>query len=169
MDIATEYIKKHILAITISVLGFLSAIVTLFTNVEQTISIKWLIFVIFISLVLLVVLIGIIIEFLKNNLNIEDVNQLKLVDLNKRTAKGEVYLNKSSINFAYGDVVKVYYLDKDEIEQFIGIGIIEHVQKQQNICHIYFLFKSENNDKRKEVYFSLKINKDELKLLMEKE
>jgi len=169
MNIAKDYFKKHILAITISALGFLSAIVTLFINVDQTISIRWLISTIFISSVLLSVLIGIIIEFLKNNPDIKDINQLKLVDLNKSTDKGEVYLNKSSISFAYGDVVKVYYLDKDEIEQFIGIGIIEHVQKQQNICHIQFLFKNENNDKIKEVYFSLKINKDEMKLLMERE
>ena len=42
-----EYIKKHIIAVFISVAGFLSALVTLFINVNETISIKWLIFTIF--------------------------------------------------------------------------------------------------------------------------
>lgn len=164
-----EYIKKHILAVLIGVLGFLSAIVTLFINVNEVISIKILIFVIFVTCVVLSILIGFIIELLKNNYNNDNVNNLKLIDLNKSTEKGEVFLNKSNIDFDYGDVVKIYYLDKDKIERFIGIGIIGHIQKEQNICHINFLLKENSNQKTNEVYFSLKINKDELELLTSKD
>lgn len=164
-----EYIKKHILAVLIGVLGFLSAIVTLFINVNELISIKILIFVIFITCVVISILIGFIIELLRNNYNDININNLKLKNLNKSTEKGEVFLNKSNIDFAYGDVVKIYYLDKDKIERFIGIGIIVHIQKEQNICHINFLLKENPNEKTNEVYFSLKINKDELELLTSKD
>ncbi|MFW2579110.1 hypothetical protein ACN5PC_04050 [Aliarcobacter butzleri] len=160
-----EYIKKHILAVLIGVLGFLSAIVTLFINVNELISIKFLIFIIFVTCVIVSILIGFIVELLKNSYNNDTVNNLKLKNLNRSTEKGDVYLNKSNIDFAYGDVVKIYYLDKDKIERFIGIGIIGHIQKEQNICHINFLLKENPNEKTNEVYFSLKINKDELELL----
>jgi hypothetical protein len=164
-----KYIKIHIFAVSISILGFLSAIVTLFINITQLISVKWLIFLLFIALVVIVTLIGFIIDFLKATNKGYNINQLKLKDLNKSTSKGEVFLNKSKIDFDYGDVVKIYYLDKDKIEKFIGIGIIEHIQKEQHICHINFLSKNKIDDKINEVYFSLKINKDELKLLIEKD
>ncbi len=164
-----EYSKTHIFAVSISILGFLSAIVTLFIDIKQLVSIKWLIFLIFIALVIITVLIGFIIEFLKNKNNSYNINQLKLKNLNKKSPKGEVFLNKSQINFEYGDIVKVYYLDKDKIERFIGIGIIEHIQKEQSICHINFLLKEETNNSISEVYFSLKINKDELQQLIQKD
>jgi len=164
-----KYIKAHIFAVSISILGFLSAIVTLFIDITQLISIKWLIFLAFIALVAIFVLAGFIFEFLKNINNNYNINQLKLKDLNKKSSKGEVFLNKSKIDFDYGDVVKVYYLDKDNIERFIGIGIIEHIQKEQNICHIDFISRNKINDKINEVYFSLKINKDELLSLTKKD
>ena len=46
-----EYFKAHIVPIIIGVSGFLSAMVTLFINVDDSISIKWLILVIFIFLI----------------------------------------------------------------------------------------------------------------------
>jgi hypothetical protein len=164
-----EYIKKHILAVLIGVLGFLSAVVTLFINVNEVVSIKILIFLVFVSFVVVIILIGFIIELFKNNSNSNNINNLKLKNLNKSTEKGEVFLNKSNIDFDYGDVVKIYYLDKDKIERFIGIGIIGHIQKEQNICHINFLLKENSDEKINEVYFSLKINKDELALLTSKD
>jgi len=99
-----------------------------------------------------------------------DIETLELKYLKKRTEKGEVFKNLSNIKFNYGDVVKIYYLDNSNVEQFIGIGIISHVQPNQ-ICHIEFLSKNDiemNNIKK--VFFSLKLNKDEiLTLLSEKE
>jgi len=169
MNLITEYTKQHIFAVVVSILGFLSATVTLFLDTTQLISIKWLIFLVFISLIIITILAGFIIEFIKDKHKNYNLNKLKLKDLNKNAGKGEVFLNKSNVDFNYGDVVKVYYLDKDKIERFIGIGIIEHIQKEQNICHINFLSKNTIDDKINEVYFSLKINKDELQLLIEKE
>jgi len=169
MNYALEYFKQHFLAVLIGVVGFLSAIVTMFINTETSISIKWLIFLIFISSIILFLLISFVIELLKNKSFDDNINRFKLKYLNKQTDKGEVFLNKSSVNFEYGDVIKIYYLDKDKIEVFIGIGIIEHIQIQQNICHVDFLWKNKINDEIKDVYFSLKINKDELKSLMNKE
>jgi hypothetical protein len=169
MNFIFEYLKKHIFAVIIGVLGSLSAIVTLFIDVTQSISIKWFVFLIFIALVLITIFIGLIIELVKHNYENFNLDQLKLKDLNKNAGKGEVFLNESNIDFDYGDVVKVYYLDKDKIEKFIGIGVIEHTQKEQKICHINFLFKNKMDEKIDKVYFSLKINKDELKLIMDKE
>lgn len=169
MNYALEYFKQHFLAVLIGVVGFLSAIVTMFINTDSSVSIKWLIFLIFISSIILFLLISFIFELLKNKSYDDNINRFKLKYLNKETDKGEVFLNKSSINFEYGDVIKIYYLDKDKVEIFIGIGIVEHIQIQQNICHVDFLWKNEINDKMKDVYFSLKINKDELKLLINKE
>lgn len=169
MNYTFEYFKQHIIAILIGVLGFLSVIVTMFIETQTLISIKWLIFTIFITLVLLFLLTSFIIELLKNKSVDDNINRFKLKYLNKKTDKGEVFLNKSTVNFEYGDVIKIYHLDKDKVEKFIGIGIIEHIQTQQNICHIDFLWKNEIDDSIKDVYFSLKINKDELKSLIDKE
>ncbi|MFW2569181.1 hypothetical protein, partial [Aliarcobacter butzleri] len=83
-----EYIKKHILAVLIGVLGFLSAIVTLFINVNELISIKFLIFIIFVTCVIVSILIGFIVELLKNSYNNDTVNNLKLKNLNRSTEKG---------------------------------------------------------------------------------
>lgn len=169
MNFIYEYTKKHIFAVIIGVLGFLSAIVTLFIDVTQAVSIKWFVFLIFIAFVFITILIGLIVELIRNNNENNSFDQLKLKDLNKNAGKGEVFLNESNIDFDYGDVVKVYYLDKDKIERFIGVGVIEHTQKEQKICHINFLIKNQIDEQINKVYFSLKINKDELKLIMDKE
>lgn len=169
MNYTLEYFKQHFLAVLIGVVGFLSAIVTMFIDTNSSVSMKWLIFIIFITSIILFLLISFIIELLKNKSYDDNVNRFKLTYLNKQTDKGEVFLNKSPVNFEYGDVIKIYHLDKDKVEVFIGIGIIEHIQIQQNICHVDFLWKNEINDEIKDVYFSLKINKDELKSLINKE
>lgn len=164
-----EYFKQHIFAVIIGVLGFLSAIVTIFVDVSESISVKWLIFTIFISLVMLVLFINFIIENIMNQSHNENINRFKLKALNQETERGEVFLNKSTVNFEYGDVVKIYYLDRNKVENFIGIGVVEYIQQEQNICHIDFIWKNELKAEMKDVYFSLKINKDELKSLMNKE
>lgn len=91
---------------------------------------------------------------------------MKLKYLNKQTEKGIVFQNLSNIKFNYGDVVKIYFLDKEKIEQFSGIGIIFHIQLNQ-ICHIEFLLKNNiGMDNIKKVFFSLKLNKDEILTLL---
>lgn len=165
-----QYIKKHILASVFGVLGFLSAIVTMFFNTADVISVKWLIFVIFIALSFIVLLIGFIIEIQGNSALYEtNIKQLKLQHI-KRTAEGRnIYKNLSNVDFDNGDVVKVYMLDGDNIEVFIGVGVIAHVQPKEKICHIEFITKDSVDSDSKEVYFSLKINKDQLAQLSHEE
>jgi hypothetical protein len=160
-----QYIKSHLISTIIGVLGFMSAIVTLFVNVNEQISVKWLIFIIFISLVIIILLIGLLGDILKEKNYINNVEELELKYLNKQTKKGEVFLNLSRIKFTYGDVVRIYYLDDNNIEQFIGIGVISHIQPNQ-ICHIEFLLKNINMNNIKKVFFSLKLNKDEIFTLL---
>lgn len=165
-----QYIKKHILASVFGVLGFLSAIVTMFFNTADVISVKWLIFAIFITLSIIVLLIGFIIEIQGSSALYEtNIKQLKLQHI-KRTNEGRnIYKNLSNVDFDYGDVVKVYMLDGDNIEVFIGIGVIVHIQPKEKICHIEFIIKDLVDSDFKEVYFSLKINKDQLKQLSHEE
>lgn len=165
-----QYIKKHILASTFGVLGFVSALVTMFVNTSDTMSIKWLIFAIFIALSVIVLLIGFIIEIQGNSALYEtNIKQLKLQHI-KRTDNGlNIYKNLSNVDFDYGDVVKVYMLDGDNIEVYIGVGVIVHVQPKEKICHIEFITKDSVDSDSKEVYFSLKINKDQLEQLSHEE
>jgi hypothetical protein len=158
-----QYIKKHILASVFGVLGFLSAIVTMFFNTADVISVKWLIFAIFIALSAIVLLVGFIIEIQGNSALYEtNIKQLKLQHI-KRTPEGRnIYKNLSNVDFDYGDVVKVYMLDGDNIEVSIGVGVIVHVQPKEKICHIEFITKDSVDSDSKEVYFSLKINKDQI-------
>jgi len=55
-----DYFFSHIILVIMGVGGFLSAIVTLFIDINALVSIKWLIFVIFISLVIVALLIGLL-------------------------------------------------------------------------------------------------------------
>lgn len=165
-----QYIKEHILASIFGVLGFVSALVTMFVNTSDTLSIKWLIFAIFIALSMIVLLIGFIIEIQGNSALYEtNIKQLKLQHI-KRTNEGRnIYKNLSNVDFDYGDVVKVYMLDGDKIEVSIGVGVIVHVQPKEKICHIEFITKDSVDSDSKEVYFSLKINKDQLEQLSHEE
>jgi len=160
-----HYIKSHLIATIIGVLGFISAIVTLFVNINAQISIKWLIFVIFICLIVIILLIGFLKDVLKDKNCIDNIEELKLKYLNTQTEKGIVFQNLSNIRFNYGDVIKIYFLNKEKIEQFIGIGVISHIQSNK-ICHIEFLVKNNIENNIKEVFFSLKLNKDEISILL---
>lgn len=161
-----QYIKKHILASVFGVLGFVSAIVTMFVNTSDTISMKWLIFAIFITLSVIVLLLGFIIDIQGNSAFYEtNIKQLKLQYIKGTDEGREIFKNLSNVDFDYGDVVKVYRLDSDNIEIFIGIGVILHLQPKEKMCHIKFMTKNLVNSELKDVYFSLKVNKDELSQL----
>lgn len=144
-----EYFKKHIVSAFVSTIGFLAAITTIFVDLESTLNIKWFIFIIWIALMLVILLGSFIYDYIIVNYKETYIMhaQLKLKDLNEKTNSGEVFLNQSNIDLIPGDVIKIYSLDK-KIENFIGIGIVNYKQ-----------------EKYKNIYFSLKINQEELKIL----
>jgi hypothetical protein len=62
--------------------------------------------------------------------------------------------------------VKVYFLDTDRVENVIGIGIVTHIQENDKVCHIEFKFKNDVVFDHNNLYFSLLINYNELKILL---
>ncbi|MBE2983866.1 hypothetical protein CCAL9344_00680 [Campylobacter sp. RM9344] len=152
-----DYFKKHIFSVSIATAGFLSSIVTLCIDINSVLSIKWLILVIFISIVIITLLVGYIHNcnqkyFLTYNM----FEKLPLEDLKKELQGCFLFKNNSPIKLSYEDIIKVYYIDEYDVENFIGIGCIKHIQSDNIIYHIKFYWLNEKRDNNmRKLYFSL--------------
>lgn len=119
--------KAHWVSIIIGVLGGLSAIVTMFVNVSDKISIKWLLFSVFISLVIITVLI----DSIRNNSQNE---KMKLFEIPlKYVDESEVFVIRKNELFSNNAVVNGY-LVRDEVESLLLVGYVIH--SQENILQI---------------------------------
>ncbi|WP_169940435.1 hypothetical protein [Campylobacter sp. RM15925] len=161
-----EYFKANIISIVIGVSGFLSAIVTLFINLNDLISIKWLVFVIFIFLVTVSILVGYLYDIKKDTTDYSFIKKLKLKPLYKNVKGNELFVNNSSIELTYNDIIKLYFINSENIEVFVGIGIIRHVQSDNRICHIKFLYRIDKaipKQYNSSLYFSLQLKESDIK------
>ncbi len=162
-----EYIKNNAITVAIAVTGFLSALVTMFINTGDSLSVKWLIFIVWLMLTIIVLLFGFIFIILQNKtISDDNIKQLKLKSLNKKIGNSDIFLNQSSIPLNLNNIVKVYFLDTDRVENVIGVGIVTHIQENDKVCHIEFKFKNDVVYDHNNLYFSLLINYNELKILL---
>lgn len=164
-----EYFKAHIVPIIIGVSGFLSAMVTLFINVDDSISIKWLILVIFIFLIVTTMLVGYLYNVKQNTVDYSFIKKLKLQPLYKNVKGNDLFLNNSSIKLTYNDIIKLYFIDSENVEVFVGIGIIRHIQSDNRICHIEFLYRIDKTIPKQynsSLYFSLQLKESDIKDLL---
>jgi hypothetical protein len=162
-----EYLKNNIIPVAVAVAGFLSALVSMFINTGDLLSIKWLIFTIWLMLTIIILQFGFILKILQNKtIDDDNIKQLKLKSLNKKIGNSDIFLNQSNIYLNLNNIVKVYFLDTDRVENVIGIGIVTHIQENDKVCHIEFKFKNDVVFDHNNLYFSLLINYNELKILL---
>ncbi|MDN5377078.1 MAG: hypothetical protein PWQ42_374, partial [Sulfurospirillum sp.] len=80
-----EYLKNNIIPVAVAVAGFLSALVSMFINTGDLLSIKWLIFTIWLMLTIIILQFGFILKILQNKtIDDDNIKQLKLKSLKDR-------------------------------------------------------------------------------------
>lgn len=166
-----EYLKAHIIAIIIGVSGFLSAMVTLFVNVGDLISIKWLILFIFIFLIVVSILVGYLYNMRQYVTDYSLIKKLKLRPLHREVDGNELFLNKSSIKLTYNDIIRLYFIDSENIEVFVGIGIVKYVQGNDKTCHIQILYRIDKpmpKQYNSSLYFSLQLKESDIEEVISK-
>ncbi|MCL6353651.1 hypothetical protein [Pectobacterium polaris] len=112
-------------AISVGAAGFISAIVTMFVNTAESVSVKWIIFLCWVFITAFVVLMKIIIEQQKSNKPKPIPSQEKpiRIDLDR-----DIIIIRKNNKFLNGIVVCCYCIN-DEIETLAYIAFVAHVQE----------------------------------------
>lgn len=109
-------------SVFIGVVGFFSALVTIFFNVNQDISIKWLFFVLVLSISLGIILLKIIFDLLQEKIPAAPFeNPIRYVDTE------QVFVIRRNENFINNIVVGCYSI-QDEIDRLAYLGVVHLVQ-----------------------------------------
>ena len=110
------------ISITIGVLGFTSSIVTLFVDIDSQISIKWLLFVIVLSLCIIFILLKVIYDQF-----LEVVPSSPFEIPIKYIPKEKILVIRRNENFLNSIIVGCYQ-QKDEIDRLVYLGQVYLVQ-----------------------------------------
>ncbi len=112
------------LSITIGVLGFLSSIVTLFIDINSQISVKWLLFVIVLSLSIIFILLKVIYDQF-----LEVAHAPPFETPIKYISEENILLIRKNENFLNSIIVGCYQ-QKDEIDRLVYLGQVYLVQEK---------------------------------------
>lgn len=122
-----ENIRKGIfslsgLSIGLGVLGFLSGLAQLFIDIDDKISVKWLLFTLLIGLSLVFILLKIIFDLhLLKNAQSNHESPIKFLE------KEGILVIKKNEHFVNTIIVGCYYLN-DEVERLAYVGVVHHIQ-----------------------------------------
>ncbi|WP_156153012.1 hypothetical protein [Aeromonas sp. L_1B5_3] len=110
------------LSILIGVTGFIASLVTLIFDLNQLISIKWVIGLLIISVTIICILFKVIYD----SSNVVEVMpyEEKAIDYLDDT---KVLVIRKNDSFATGNIVAIYRT-KNNVLSFIGFGIVDHTQ-----------------------------------------
>lgn len=109
-------------SVCIGVIGFFSAIITIFVNVNQDVSIKWLIFVLLLSVSLGIILLKVIFDLLQEKIPAAPFeNPIRYVETEN------VFVIRRNENFINNIVVGCYAI-QDEIDRLAYLGVVHLVQ-----------------------------------------
>lgn len=120
-DVVKKVTTEHGAYIGIAVVGFVASIVGLFVNVNGTISIKWLIATVCISLTLIVILIRALVAAMDRNALADEIRVIRYVP-----AKG-VLLVRSNFDLPVNAVLSIF-LTNEGYEELYALGYVENVQ-----------------------------------------
>lgn len=112
------------LYISTGVIGFISGIVGIFIDVNAEISVKWLLFVITISLIVLIALLSLMSKLIWEK---QIVNQIKII---KYYPNREALVLKSNQDISINSLLSIY-VDKDGYEELQAICYIENIQENK--------------------------------------
>lgn len=111
-------------SITIGVVGFISGIVTLFIDVNSQVSIKWLLFVVLISVTFILILLKIIYDQFNETIPLPPFEHpIRYVPEEK------VFVIRRNDNFLNSIIVGCY-AKKDEIDRLAYLGVVHLVQEK---------------------------------------
>lgn len=124
--IGEQLFSLSAIAIGVGVAGFLSALVTMFINTSEMISIKWIIFLIWIFSSISVILLKYINDLSKEN---EQASPIYYAKPFKIEIDGKILLVKRNNLFINQSVVGCYLID-NEIESLMYIAQVNHIQEK---------------------------------------
>ena len=122
-----QLLTEKIFYIFIAVLGFLSSLVTLFIDVNATVSIKWILFetIIFMTIIAILARTILVLSQIKN------ISQnIKVI---KHKQENGILILKSSIEIPMNSLVSIYHKN-DDYEELYAIGFIENIQENKLIA-----------------------------------
>lgn len=119
-------LKPSISSVAIAVAGALSALVTMFVNVQDTLSVKWFLFVIWLSATILILFVKRIDDLEKENRKSFPPPFEKPIEIISDTG---IIVIKKNANFANNIIVGCYLID-DEIEKIAFAARVYHGQEQ---------------------------------------
>lgn len=110
--------------ILIAVIGFVSSIVTLFIDVNETISIKWIILLVCIFATFTIIFIRIIIAIASAKRIDASINIVKYYQ------DREVFLIKTNVPIPINALLSIY-IQMDDYEDLYALGYVENVQENK--------------------------------------
>jgi hypothetical protein len=117
------------LYIAIAVIGFLSSIVSLFIDINSTISIKWLLFCIWLSLTVGIILIKIIFTIATvKEYSSEETKVIKYI------ADEQTFIITTGMILSFESLLSIYKNDKG-YEELIAIGYVRNIQ-ENGMIHV---------------------------------
>lgn len=122
-----QLLTEKIFYIFIAVVGFLSSLVTLFIDVDSTISIKWILF----ETVTLITIIAILIRTIIMLSQTKNISQnIKVIKYKK---ENNILILKSNIEIPMNTMVSIYHKN-DDYEELYAIGFVENIQENKLIA-----------------------------------
>lgn len=110
--------------ILIAVIGFVSSIVTLFIDVNQSTSVRWIIFLVCLFATVTIIFIRIIIEIASAKRIDSSINIVKYYQ------DREVFLIKTNVPISFNTLLSIY-VQKDDYEDLYALGYVQNVQENK--------------------------------------
>lgn len=123
-DIVKKVTTEHGLYVAIAVVGFVSGVVGLFINVNGTISIKWLIGGVCVSLTVILILVRALTASMDRDILGEEIRVIKYVP-----TKG-VLLVRSNFDLPVNAALSIF-VTNEGYEELYALGLVENVQGRQ--------------------------------------
>jgi hypothetical protein len=122
-----QLLTEKMFYIFIAVIGFLSSLATLFIDVNDKISIKWILFETVVFMTLIAILIRTILI----------LSQIKNISQNTKVIKykkdDNILILKSNIEIPMNSLVSIYHKDNG-YEELYGVGFVENIQENKLIA-----------------------------------
>lgn len=156
-----KQIFNYSFPIFVAVIGFSSSIVSLFIDLNMKVSIKWIIFLIVISLTLICALGKYIFELLKKQIKPAMENPINCMRVNEIDNNEVIFLIRNNENFKY-NIFVAGYGKRNQLDTLLFIGFVENAQEKmlQIRVNIWIqeidLFDSKGNVKQ-EILSSIEI------------
>lgn len=124
-----DRVNKAIFSLTgisfaVAAAGFLSALVTMFVNTSDQVSIKWLLFTLWLSLTVLIILLKLVFD-LSSEKKISLPYEIPI----RYLPNDQILLIRRNEHFG-NQIVVGCYSNVDDVERLLSLGAVHHVQDQ---------------------------------------